>query len=233
MNARLSCVKGQVSSLRYSLEERQSKAGEFERKATLLSPILLALSGNGGLAVGNMAVNYGMSIAKGKTYWVEFEVDGRTLKGWLGGVYFKDGDVVDVVVEGNESLLAVNSFDERVIAILPPCGSSPRMIYKYMRYTFIGILLFLLLFLGVGFFFAAAREDLAELISIALPCAIAVALLVAIGANWRELLHALRTRKILAALELPEADSLDLPTRSYELLGKGKIQGSVGTVYHY
>ncbi|USX08910.1 hypothetical protein NHH62_19600 [Paraburkholderia fungorum] len=233
MNARLSCVSGKVSSLRYSLEERQSKAGESERNATLLSPILLALSGNGGLAVGNMAVNYGMSIAKGKAYWVEFEVDGRTLKGWLGGVYFKDGDVVDVVVEGNESLLAVNSFDERVIAILPPCGSSPRMIYKYMRYTFIGILLFLLLFLGVGFFFAAAREDLAALISIALPCAISVALFVAIGANWRELLHALRTRKILTALELPEADSLNLPTRSYELLGKGKIQGSVGTVYRY
>ena len=233
MNARLSCVSGKVSSLRYSLEERQSKAGESERNATLLSPILLALSGNGGLAVGNMAVNYGKSIAKGKAYWVEFEVDGRTLKGWLGGVYFKDGDVVDVVVEGNESLLAVNSFDERVIAILPPCGSSPRMIYKYMRYTFIGILLFLLLFLGVGFFFAAAREDLAALISIALPCAISVALFVAIGANWRELLHALRTRKILTALELPEADSLNLPTRSYELLGKGKIQGSVGTVYRY
>ncbi|MBU7438560.1 hypothetical protein [Paraburkholderia fungorum] len=233
MNARLSCVSGKVSSLRYSLEERQSKAGESERNATLLSPILLALSGNGGLAVGNMAVNYGMSIAKGKAYWVEFEVDGRTLKGWLGGVYFKDGDVVDVVVEGNESLLAVNSFDERVIAILPPCGSSPRMIYKYMRYTFIGILLFLLLFLGVGFFFAAAREDLAALISIALPCAISVALFVAIGANWRELLHALRTRKILTALELPEADSLNLSTRSYELLGKGKIQGSVGTVYRY
>ncbi|WP_253045531.1 hypothetical protein [Paraburkholderia fungorum] len=226
-------MSGKVSSLRYSLEERQSKAGESERNATLLSPILLALSGNGGLAVGNMAVNYGMSIAKGKAYWVEFEVDGRTLKGWLGGVYFKDGDVVDVVVEGNESLLAVNSFDERVIAILPPCGSSPRMIYKYMRYTFIGILLFLLLFLGVGFFFAAAREDLAALISIALPCAISVALFVAIGANWRELLHALRTRKILTALELPEADSLNLPTRSYELLGKGKIQGSVGTVYRY
>ena len=107
------------------------------------------------------------------------------------------------------------------------------MIYKYMRYTFIGILLFLLLFLGVGFFFAAAREDLAALISIALPCAISVALFVAIGANWRELLHALRTRKILTALELPEADSLNLPTRSYELLGKGKIQGSVGTVYRY
>ncbi len=222
-----------MSNLRYSLEERQSKAGEFERKATLLSPILLALSGNGGLAVGNMAVNYGMSIAKGKAYWVEFEVDGKTLKGWLGGVYFKDGDAVDVVVEGNETLLAVNSANERVIAILPPCGSSPKMIYKYMRYTFIGIFLFLLLFLGVSFFFAAAREDLVELISIAFPCAIAVALFVAVGANWRELLHAVRTRKILTALKLPEADSLDLPTRSYELLGKGKIQGSVGTVYRY
>ncbi|MFM0092894.1 hypothetical protein PQR46_39155 [Paraburkholderia sediminicola] len=53
------------------------------------------------------------------------------------------------------------------------------------------------------------------------------------GANWHELLHAVRTRKILTALELPEADSLDLPTSSYELLGKGKIQGSVGTVYRY
>ena len=233
MNARLSSVSGKVSSLRYSLEERQSKVGEFERKATLLSPILLALSGNGGLAVGNMAVNYGMSIAKGKAYWVEFDVEGRTLKGWLGGVYFKDGDAVDVVVEGHDTLLAVNSSDERVIAILPPCGSSPKMIYKYMRYTFLGIFLFLLLFLGVGFFFAAAREDLVELISIAFPCTIAVALFVAVGANWRELLHAVRTRKILTALELPEADSLDLPTRSYELLGKGKIQGSVGTVYRY
>ena len=122
MNARLSSVSGKVSSLRYSLEERQSKVGEFERKATLLSPILLALSGNGGLAVGNMAVNYGMSIAKGKAYWVELDVDGRTLKGWLGGVYFKDGDAVDVVVEGNDTLFAVNSSNERVIAILPPCG---------------------------------------------------------------------------------------------------------------
>ena len=233
MNARLSSVSGKVSNLRYSLEERQSKATEFERKATLLSPILLALSGNGGLAVGNMAVNYGMSIAKGKAYWVELDVDGRTLKGWLGGVYFKDGDAVDVVVEGNDTLFAVNSSNERVIAILPPCGSSPQMIYKYMRYTFIGIFLFLLLFLGLGFFFVAAREDLVELLSIAFPCAIAVALFVAIGANWRELLHALRTRRILSALELPEADSLDLPTRSYELLGKGKVQGSVGTVYRY
>lgn len=180
-----------------------------------------------------MAVNYGMSNARGKAYWVEFDVDGRALKGWLGGVYFKDGDAVDVVVERNETLLAVSGAEERVIAILPPCGSSPKMIYKYMRYTFIGIFLFLFLFLGVGLFFVAAREDLAELISIAFPCAIAVALFVAVGANWRELLHAVRTRKILTALELPGADSLDLPTRSYELLGKGKVQGSVGTVYRY
>ncbi|MFL9885185.1 hypothetical protein PQR66_19235 [Paraburkholderia agricolaris] len=233
MNAQLSSLSGKVSNLRYSLEERQSKAREFERKAALLSPILLALSGNGGLAVGNMAVNYGMSNARGKAYWVEFDVDGRALKGWLGGVYFKDGDAVDVVVERNETLLAVSSAEERVIAILPPCGSSPKMIYKYIRYTFIGIFLFLFLFLGVGLFFVAAREDLAELISIAFPCAIAVALFVAVGANWRELLHAVRTRKILTALELPEADSLDLPARSYELLGKGKVQGSVGTVYRY
>jgi hypothetical protein len=233
MNARLGSVSGKISNLRYSLGERQSKAAEFERKATLLSPILLALSGNGGLAVGNMAVNYGMSIAKGKAYWVEFDVDGRTLKGWLGGVCFKEGDAVDVAVEGNGTLLAVSRAKERAIAILPPCGSNPKMIYKYMRYTFIGIFLFLLLFLGLGFFFVAAREELVEMLSIAFPCAFAVALFVAVGANCRELLHAVRTQKILSALELPEADSLDLPTRSYELLGKGKIQGSVGTVYRY
>ncbi|MFM0204412.1 hypothetical protein PQR53_31715 [Paraburkholderia fungorum] len=233
MNARLSSVSGKVSNLRYSLQERQSKAAQFERKATLLSPILLALSGNGGLAVGNMAVNYGISIAKGKAYWVEFDVNGVALKGWLGGVYFKDGDAVDVVVEGEDTLLAVNSSDERVVAILPPCGSSPKMIYKYMRYTFIGIFLFLVLFLGLGFFFVAAHEDLVELLSIAFPCALAVAFFVAVGANWRELLHAVRTKKILSELGLPDADSLDLPTRSYELLGKGKIQGSVGTVYRY
>ena len=233
MNAGIRSVGGKVSNLRFSLEERESKAAEFERKITLLSPILLALSGNGGLAVGNMAVNYGMSIAKGKAYWVEFDVDGRTLKGWLGGVCFENGDAVDVAMEGNDTLLAVNSSNERVVAILPPCGSSPKMIYKCMRYTFIGIFLFLLLFLGLGFYFVAAREDLVELLSVAFPCAIAAALFVAVGANGRELLHAVRTRKILSALELPEADSLDLPTRSYELLGKGKIQGSVGTVYRY
>ena len=233
MNAGLSLVRGKVSNLRFSVEERQSKAAEFERKITLLSPILLALSGNGGLAIGNMAVNYGMSIAKGKAYWVEFDVGGRTLKGWLSGVCFEDGDAVDVAVEGNDTLLAVNSSNERVVAILPPCGSSPKMIYKCMRYMFIGIFLFLLLFLGLGFYFVAAREDRVELLSVAFPCVIAAALFVAVGANGRELLHAVRTRRILTVLELPEADSLDLPTRSYELLGKGKIQGSVGTVYRY
>lgn len=59
------------------------------------------------------------------------------------------------------------------------------------------------------------------------------ALFVAVGANWCELLQAVRTRKNLSALELPEVDSPDLPTRSYELLGQGKIQGSVGMVYRY
>ncbi|CAE6743143.1 hypothetical protein R75465_02373 [Paraburkholderia aspalathi] len=56
MNAGLSLVRGKVSNLRFSVEERQSKAAEFERKITLLSPILLALSGNGGLAIGHLVI---------------------------------------------------------------------------------------------------------------------------------------------------------------------------------
>ncbi|MGE6353056.1 hypothetical protein ACQKCJ_04175 [Flavobacterium sp. NPDC079362] len=80
MKSGLSSITGKISNLQYSLEERQTKSGEFERNARLYAPVLSALSGNSTGALTGMAMNCYYPAARGKLYWDEMEIKGDLLK---------------------------------------------------------------------------------------------------------------------------------------------------------
>ena len=91
-----------------------------DRKATGAAAILAALSGQGGAAVAGLnAMN-----VREEADFVEFELNGEPVKGWLTYSPFKEGDPIEILAarEGNGWNVFGILRDDCIVALHPGCS---------------------------------------------------------------------------------------------------------------
>lgn len=95
---------------------------ESDRTAMGVIAVAAATAGLGGLAMGTAA---SASAMEEEADYVEFQLDGRPVKGWVWRSPFKDGDVVDVAAEWQNDhyeAFGIARPKDRMIALYPHCS---------------------------------------------------------------------------------------------------------------
>ncbi len=116
-------VRGPIKDLVLSKIEKNYLRSESDDNASMLGAIALALTGNGGMAMGTLnAVGSGGE-------WVdliEFEIDGQCTKGILWKFPFSEGDEVEVVAQRRSkhpwTCLSVRRVSDGLLAVHPHCS---------------------------------------------------------------------------------------------------------------
>ena len=102
-----------------------------DRKATGAAAILTALTGQGAAAVAGLnAMN-----VREEADFVEFELNGESVKGWLTYSPFKEGDSVEILSVREESVWNVFGIlrDDYVLALHPRCSRGRYAHFKAWR----------------------------------------------------------------------------------------------------
>lgn len=148
-------LSGHIKNFRKSRETANFFFTARDQSNMRLGAILSSLIGDSGQAA--TLSNYASSM-EGMGDYVQFELDGRSLAGWLWGSPFKEGDYVEAAVKIHGSryeLFALYKPEERTIALYPHCIKGTR---AYLRSAlkrtllvnafFITVLCILFLFVG-------------------------------------------------------------------------------------
>ncbi|WP_158941082.1 putative type VI secretion system effector [Burkholderia sp. S171] len=113
-------LSGTIENYRKRRELKDFAYTAADRKATGIAVILAALAGQGGAAVAGLSA---MNIRE-EADFVEFELNGEPVKGWLTFSPFKEGDHVEILAVREESALNVLGIvrDDCVVALHPRCS---------------------------------------------------------------------------------------------------------------
>jgi hypothetical protein len=125
-----SLLSGTIKNYRKRREIRDFLITPTDRKATGATAILAALAGQGGTAIAGLNA---MNIRE-EADFVEFEIDGKSVNGWLTFAPFKEGDHVEMVAarEGDRwHVFGIVRAD--YVTALHPCCSRGR--YAHFKAT--------------------------------------------------------------------------------------------------
>lgn len=249
-------IKGRVEGLEYTLHDAAETPVSFDEKADAVAPILSALAGNGGLAVGSIAINslYKPKITREKNkliievngqkteyfsgdFYVRMTVNGAPLNGRLKGICFKDGDTVDVVTNGGQGIVAVANPDDRTIVMPAGCyralGSVLKESALVSKWIFlIGTILAALVNLCFYIFGDYSAQQAFSTLGIMLLSVVVVSIFIGLGMNRSELGAARKTSRIFSALGWKRSSMVDL---SLTNTGKKTVEsvGGAGAFYFY
>jgi hypothetical protein len=113
-------LRGTIANYRRKRQLKDFVYSATDRKATGAAAILAALTGQGGAAVAGLnAMN-----VREEADFVEFELNGEPVKGWLTFSPFKEGDHVEILAVREESGWSVLGIvrDDCVVALHPCCS---------------------------------------------------------------------------------------------------------------
>src|SRR6218665_1194611 len=170
--------------------------------------------------------------------YVEFDLSGRPMKGWVWRSPFKEGDEVEVVVQQgpkHAELVAIARPQDRIIALYPHCASGRS---KHARIA-VKCWLWLTLFLNgftAGVLLFISRSDPAsrgEMVEPFAYCALGVAvffalMVMSLAAKWRPFAHT--SERVFTALGWPNPRRVDLPART-KAQRSPSDPGELGTFY--
>lgn len=169
--------------------------------------------------------------------YVEFELDGQPIKGWVWRSPFKEGDVVEVAAEwqdGHYEAGGILRSSDRTIALYPHCSRGwSRHVKNAIRWWFVGVTTLLLV--SVSLVFIGLRPDqLARFFSSSFPAAalcLYVFFAVATFSMARKWMVFVRlAEKVFRILGLPDPSNIDL-VKSSKAQRKPDDPGEYGTFY--
>jgi hypothetical protein len=210
-------LTGHIKNFRKSREAANFFFTARDQSNMRLGAILSALIGDSGQAA--TLSNYASSMESMGDY-VQFELDGRSLAGWLWGSPFKEGDYVEAAVKIQGSryeLFALYKPEERTIALYPHCIKGTRAYLRaalrrtlFANAFFITALSLLFLFGGKqsleqGIKFISSREALGGLF---LGMVITSGICFTMLRKW--LPFAKLAEKIFRALDFPSPSDINL-----------------------
>jgi hypothetical protein len=230
-----SLLRGTMKNYRKRREIKDFLITPTDRKATGAAAILVALAGQGGAVIAGLnAMN-----VREEADFVEFEIDGEQVSGWLTFASFKEGDHVELVAarEGDRwHVFGIVRAD--YMTALHPCCSRGR--FAHFRATvkwwflisFTIIFVYLLLgFILVQFNNAHLSMKYIAIIFLGSPSLfLAITGLIAFNVACKFMPAVRLAESIFAGFGWKNAKSIDLPaiTKKYKVAGEGL---EVGMLY--
>ena len=156
-------LTGVIQNLKVKKEEASFVFTEADHAKMGAVAIAASLAGLGGQATGMVA---GASAMEEQADYLQFDLDGTPVKGWVWRNPFRNGDAVEVAAEkrdGHFECFAVARPKDQVIALYPHCSRGKSTHYKNAVWWWIfgwggvciSLLLFFILFdLSTGYSFA-------------------------------------------------------------------------------
>jgi len=179
--------------------------------------IAAALAGMGGQAAS--LANHASDIGELAEY-LEFDLDGKSVKGWVWRSPFKDGDVVDVAAEwqgDHYEAYGIARPADKMIALYPHCSRSKE---RHIKNTIKWWVIWNVAFFGVsalGAFLLLGSEILREPAFLWIGGFIAMMwILMFVSLSKQYLPFAHLSEKIFGILGLPDAKNVDLVKSSKE-----------------
>jgi hypothetical protein len=133
-------ISGQISNYKSTREHANFFFTQNDNKAMGLAAIASAAIGSSGLAMG-AAIS--ASDMEEEADYVEFEMDGKAMKGWVWRSPFANNDIVDVVGEWRDDyfeLVAIARPADRTIALYPHCSRGKvAHIKNAIKWWFLGV----------------------------------------------------------------------------------------------
>ena len=224
-------LRGTIAKYRKKRQLKDFVYTAADRRATGATAILAAMTGQGGAAVAGLnAMN-----VREEADFVEFEIDGEPVKGWLTYSPFKEGDHVEILVTREESIWNVLGIlrDDCVVALHPRCSRGRYAHFKASARWW--LIIFAIVMAGSSMFVALTvsfSDGVKALIDLSLW-----SIFLGGGGGLFLLLSGLiavnQSRKFMPSVRLAESiftgfgwnnvKSIDLPaiTRKYRISGEG------------
>lgn len=195
--------------------------------------IAAGLAGLGGQAMAT--AGYAASTEEHADY-VEFDLDGLPVKGWVWRSPFKEGDQVEVVGEINGSHLeaaAIARPADRTIALYPHCSRGRRKhIVNAVKWWFIGVSLLVLFICFLALLtisWAGFVNILMELFYVAVGCYTFFSFMtISLTRKWMPFVRV--AEKVFRALEWPAPGNVDL-VKSSKAQRRADDPAEFGTFY--
>ncbi|HKU24635.1 MAG TPA: putative type VI secretion system effector [Candidatus Sulfotelmatobacter sp.] len=135
-------LRGSISNLQISRRKQDFVLSEAQHAYMEATAVGGAAIGLGASAMGLLQMS---ANSKEEADWVEFELDGKRVKGWLWKMPMCDGDYVEIVAEpkgkGEYFAYALRRPDDGIIAVYPHATNGRAALYrrimKYMLWLFL------------------------------------------------------------------------------------------------
>ena len=180
-------------------------------------------------AMGMGATGMGLIGAAGNSDedadWVEFELDGKQIQGWLWMMPMRNGDTVEVVAEpmGNNRYMAyaVKRARDDLLAVYPHAIAGRKVHYRESvvawKWLIILMNLSMILFLAIeGGFSIFLKADIQLLLLVELPFSAALFGAMALSYTWRLMAPVRIAETIFATFGWPDIENIDLRKTSRE-----------------
>ena len=155
-------LRGTISKLRCYTREHDFISAKDQHKQIGITAIVATAMGMGSQAAG-MVGSAGNRAEK--AHWLEFELEGKKIQGWVWKMPLGTGDNVEVVAEhtgGNcYTAYAIRRIDDGLVAAYPHVIAGRKVLYRnsvrgWLWFSIIAFLLFMLFFvieMGLGVLF--------------------------------------------------------------------------------
>ena len=228
-------LRGTIARYRSKRQVKDFLFTAADRKANGAASILAALSGQGGAAVAGLnAMN-----VREEADFVEFELNGEPVKGWITSSPFKDGDHVEILaVYGENGWNVLGILRDDLVMALHPCCSRGRyahfkasvrwwLIIYAMVMTGGCVIVSLTLWAIEGATAAENLSFLASYIGVGGGCYLFFTGLVAANQSRKYMPSVRLAESIFAGFGWKNVKSIDLPaiTKKYRLPGEGLAMG--------
>ncbi|KDB10169.1 hypothetical protein LIG30_0910 [Burkholderia sp. lig30] len=126
-------LHGTIKNLKRSKRSHDFVLTQIQQSAVGATAVGAAVMGMGGAAIGltNMAMN-----TDEEAEWVEFEIDGKQIQGWMWLMPMRNGDTVDVAAEclNGERFIAyaVKREGDDIVAVYPHATKGRKVHYRVM-----------------------------------------------------------------------------------------------------
>ncbi|MDI3384285.1 putative type VI secretion system effector [Xenophilus aerolatus] len=197
--------------------------------------VAAALAGVSGPAIATASY----ASAEEPADYLEFELEGEPVKGWVWRSPFKDGDAVDVAAEWQDDhyeIAAVARPADGIIALYPHCSrGTVRHVKNALKWWFWGSIafnIFFIAFLTLLFSFSTRPLKSAEipthLIVSGTLSAVFALMTFSLARRWMPFVRL--TERICQVLDFPNPGNIDL-VKSSKLLRKPEDDGAYGHLY--
>jgi hypothetical protein len=160
----LQVLRGRITNYKRKRGEASFVFTDDDREGLGVIAIAASLAGLSGQAISTAIA---AASAEEEADYLEFEIDGKSVSGWVWRSPFKEGDEVDAVVEWQKDhyeVCAISRLSDRIVALYPHCsrgsGSHWRNAWKWWFWGTTLLVVAAIVFLElIGLFQSEARSS--------------------------------------------------------------------------